>query len=153
MDVAQCRGREFRRLAAPHNAALHPDEHTGFFGLDIYNMNASISAVVEYLERFNSVAARVARVRYGCLTPWQRDPATYGRAALTTGYAKCEAPVLLALHDLLARQLEYETQDRDSFLDRPERSADCFRRALLSRHVLRYCGVLEPTRSTSVRDA
>ena len=90
---------------------------TGFFGLDIYNMNASISAVVEYLERFDPEAARVARERYGCLTPWQRDPATYGRAALTTGYAKCEAPVLLALHDLLARQLEYETQDRDSFLD------------------------------------
>ena len=100
-----------------HNAALHPDEHTGFFGLDIYNMNASISAVVEYLERFDPEAARVARERYGCLTPWQRDPATYGRAALTTGYAKCEAPVLLALYDLLARQLEYERQDRDSFLD------------------------------------
>ena len=100
-----------------HNAALHPDEHTGFFGLDIYNMNASISAVVEYLERFDPEAAQVARERYGCLTPWQRDPATYGRAALTTGYAKCEAPVLLALHDLLAKQLEYEAQDRDSFLD------------------------------------
>ena len=100
-----------------HNAALHPDEHTGFFGLDIYNMNASIGAVVEYLERFDPEAAQVARERYGCLTPWQRDPATYGRAALTTGYAKCEAPVLLALHDLLARQLEYEAQDRDSFLD------------------------------------
>ena len=100
-----------------HNAALHPDEHTGFFGLDIYNMNASISAVVEYLDRFDPEAAQVARERYGCLTPWQRDPATYGRAALTTGYAKCEAPVLLALHDLLAKQLEYEAQDRDSFLD------------------------------------
>ena len=100
-----------------HNAALHPDEHTGFFGLDIYNMNASIGAVIEYLERFDPEAAQVARERYGCLTPWQRDPATYGRAALTTGYAKCEVPVLLALHDLLARQLEYEVKDRDSFLD------------------------------------
>ena len=54
-------------------------------------MNASIAAVVEYLDRFDPEAAQVARERYGCLTPWQRDPATYGRAALTTGYAKCEA--------------------------------------------------------------
>lgn len=100
-----------------YNAALHPDEHTGFFGLDIYNMNASVSAVIEYLERFDPEAAQVARERYGCLTPWQRDPATYGRAALTTGYAKCEMPVLLALRDLLAKQLKYELQDRDSFLD------------------------------------
>ena len=100
-----------------HNAALHPAEHAGFFGLDIYNMSASIAAVVEYLDRFDPEAAAVARERYGCLTPWQRDPATYGRAALTTGYAKCERPVLLALRDLLEKQLEYEARDRDSFLD------------------------------------
>lgn len=100
-----------------HNAALHPGEQTGFFGLDIYNMSASIGAVIEYLDRFDPEAAAVARERYGCLTPWQRDPATYGRAALTTGYAKCERPVLLALRDLLDKQLEYEAQDRDGFLD------------------------------------
>ena len=100
-----------------HNAALHPSKHVGFFGLDIYNMNASIAAVIEYLDRFDPQAAAVARKRYGCLTPWQRDPATYGHAALTTGYAKCERPVLLALRDLLDKQLQYEAQDRDSFLD------------------------------------
>jgi hypothetical protein len=80
-------------------------------------MSASIAAVVEYLDRIDPEAAAVARERYGCLTPWQRDPATYGRAALTTGYAKCERPVLLALRDLLEKQLEYEARDRDSFLD------------------------------------
>ena len=100
-----------------HNAPLHPSKHVGFFGLDIYNMNASIATVIEYLERFDPQAAAVARKRYGCLTPWQRDPATYGHAALTTGYAKCERPVLLALRDLLDKQLQYEAQDRDSFLD------------------------------------
>ena len=100
-----------------HNAGLHPHEQTGFFGLDIYNMNASIGAVIEYLDRFDPEAAAVARERYGCLTPWQRDPTTYGRAALTTGYAKCERPVLLALQGLLDKRLEYEVQDRDGFLD------------------------------------
>jgi protein-L-isoaspartate(D-aspartate) O-methyltransferase len=100
-----------------HNAALHPAEHTGFFGLDIYNMNASIAAVIEYLDRVDPEAAAVARQRYGCLTPWQRDPATYGRAVLTTGYAKCERPVLLVLRDLLNKQLQYEAQDRDRLLD------------------------------------
>jgi erythromycin esterase-like protein len=99
-----------------HNAALHPSKHVGFFGLDIYNMNASIAAVIEYLDRFDPKAAAVARKRYGCLTPWQRDPTTYGHAALTTGYARCEQPVLLVLRDLLDKQLEYEAQDH-SFLD------------------------------------
>jgi protein-L-isoaspartate(D-aspartate) O-methyltransferase len=100
-----------------HNAALHPEDHTGFFGLDIYNMNASIAAVIEYLDRVDPKAGAVARERYGCLTPWQRDPAIYGRSALTVGYAKCERPVLQALRDLLDKQLEYEARDRECFID------------------------------------
>ena len=100
-----------------HNATCGPDRQTGFFGLDIYNMNAAIRAVLDYLDRVDPKAAKIARERYGCLTPWQRDPATYGRMALTTGYAKCEMPVTLTLRDLLKKQLDYEANDRDSFLD------------------------------------
>ena len=44
-----------------HNAALHPAEHAGFFGLDIYNMNASIAAVVEYLDRIRLLRRRRPR--------------------------------------------------------------------------------------------
>ena len=35
-----------------------PSEHAGFFGLDIYNMNASIAAVIEYLDRFDPEGGR-----------------------------------------------------------------------------------------------
>jgi protein-L-isoaspartate(D-aspartate) O-methyltransferase len=100
-----------------HNATVPAEQRAGFFGLDIYNMGASIRAVIDYLDRVDPEAARVARERYGCLTPWQRDPATYGRAALSTGYAKCELPVTQQLRDLLKKELEYQAQDRDSFLD------------------------------------
>src|SRR4029078_11058930 len=85
--------------------------------LDIYNMNASIRAVIDYLGKVDPEAAKVARERYGCLTPWQKDPVTYGRAALTSGHPKCEAAVLRMLQDLLAQQLDYERKDHDSFLD------------------------------------
>lgn len=101
-----------------HNGRL--DEHearAGFYGLDIYNMNASIAAVLQYLDRVDPAAAAVARTRYGCLTPWQGDPATYGRAALGSGFGKCEAEVVDQLRDLLERRLEYVAQDGDSFLD------------------------------------
>ena len=34
--------------------------------------------VIEYLDRFDPDAAAVSRGNVtGCLTPWQRDPATY----------------------------------------------------------------------------
>jgi hypothetical protein len=52
-------------------------------------------------------AAKIAKERYACLSPWERDPARYGRAATTEGYATCEAPVVAVLRDLLARRLEY----------------------------------------------
>ena len=84
----------------------------GFYGLDIYNMSGSIEAVLAYLDEHDAQAAKVARERYGCLTPWQADPATYGRAALRKGYAECEAAVVAQCRDLLARALE---ADGESF--------------------------------------
>lgn len=109
--------RDFVDWLREHNAGVAPDRRAGFFGLDIYNMNASIRAVINYLDRVDPEAAYVARERYGCLTPWQRDPATYGRAALSTGFARCERPVAQALRDLLAKQLAYAERDGESFLD------------------------------------
>jgi erythromycin esterase-like protein len=100
-----------------HNEPLDPKARTGFFGLDMYNMNASIRALLDYLDKTDPAAAKIARERYGCLTPWQREPTAYGRAALTQGYAICEPAVTSALRDLLSKRLEYEAGDPDSFLD------------------------------------
>jgi protein-L-isoaspartate(D-aspartate) O-methyltransferase len=93
------------------------DARAGFYGLDIYNLSASVEAVLEYLDEVDPEAAAVARERYGCLTPWQQDPATYGRAALTAGFRKCEQKVVDQLRDLLQHRLEYVAHDGESFLD------------------------------------
>lgn len=101
-----------------HNATvLDADRKVGFYGLDIYNMRSSIEAVLAYLDDVDPEAARIARERYGCLTPWQHDPATYGRAVLTQGYRDCEDQVVQQLRDLLERRLDYEAQDGNEFLD------------------------------------
>ncbi|RUY33775.1 erythromycin esterase family protein, partial [Mesorhizobium sp. M7A.F.Ca.CA.002.07.1.1] len=99
------------------NEKLEPSEQAGFYGLDIYNMSGSIGAVLDYLDRVDPQAAKIARERYGCLTPWQHEPSTYGRAVLTAGYKKCEKAVLEQCRDLLARQLDYAKQDGTDFLD------------------------------------
>jgi erythromycin esterase-like protein len=89
----------------------------GFYGLDIYNLGAAIAAVLGYLDEVDPEAARVARERYGCLTPWQQDPAIYGRTALTQGYRACEAAVVAQLRDLLEGRLGYEARDGAGFFD------------------------------------
>ena len=108
---------DFVEWMRAHNETLAPERRAGFFGLDIYNMNASIRAVIDYLERADPEAAKIARERYGCLTPWQKDPATYGRMALTTGHAECEDAVTAMLRDLFAKQMDYRKQDEEDFLD------------------------------------
>jgi protein-L-isoaspartate(D-aspartate) O-methyltransferase len=93
------------------------ERRAGFYGLDLYNMSGSITAVLEYLDKVDPEAAKVARERYGCLTPWQKEPSTYGRAVLTAGYRKCEQAVIEQCRDLLRRRLDYAGTDGDSFLD------------------------------------
>ena len=101
-----------------HNRTIQDTARmTGFYGLDLYNMSGSIAAVLEYLDRIDPEAAAVARQRYGCLTPWQKEPTTYGRAALSAGYGTCQKGVVAQCQELLRRELEYAGQDRERFLD------------------------------------
>ena len=88
-----------------------------FSGLDLYSMYTSASEVVRYLDRVDPVAASAARERYGRLTPWQADPAAYGRAALVGQMRSCEPDVVAMLRDLLAKRLEYASHDGDEFFD------------------------------------
>jgi erythromycin esterase-like protein len=82
------------------------EQRAGFYGLDIYNMAGSIEAVLAYLDEHDPEGAKVARERYGCLTPWQSDPAIYGRVALSRGYAQCEEAVIAQCRDLLGQALD-----------------------------------------------
>ena len=107
----------FTRFLKLHNGGRDMADRVAFYGLDLYNMHAAMAAVLAYLDRVDSVAAAVARTRYACLTPWSKEPATYGRAALTHGFSVCEEAVTQILVDLLRKQLEYDGQDGDRFFD------------------------------------
>jgi erythromycin esterase-like protein len=107
----------FARWLRRHNEALAPEARVSFHGLDLYNLNASIRAVIDYLDKVDPDAAATARQRYGCLKPWREDPAVYGRIAMLEGHARCEEGVVATLRDLFARQREYTAADGDDFMD------------------------------------
>jgi len=101
-----------------HNEVVEdPRRRVGFHGLDLYSLYKSLDAVLHYLDDVDPKAAKIARERYACLSPWERDPALYGRAAITEGYARCERPVVDVLRDLLEHRLDYATADGDRFFD------------------------------------
>ncbi|HUJ36852.1 MAG TPA: protein-L-isoaspartate(D-aspartate) O-methyltransferase [Hyphomicrobium sp.] len=100
-----------------HNAETEPGRRAAFHGLDLYSLHNSIRSVLDYLDDIDPRTAKVARERYGCLTPWQSDPATYGRAALTGSYRSCENEVALMLAGILARRREYALRDGERYFD------------------------------------
>ena len=95
----------------------HPSRGVGFHGLDLYSLFTSIAAVLAYLDEVDPDAARVARHRYGALTPWQKDPAAYGQAVLVGSYRSSEPAVVAMLRDMLERRVEYARNDGDRFFD------------------------------------
>ncbi len=108
-----------------HNATLEePSRQVSFSGLDIYSLFTSRDAVLSYLAGIDPDAAAVARHRYSCLTPWQHDPAAYGRAVVTGSFSGCEEGVVATLTDLLRRRLEYSAQTSADFVDARQNSDD-----------------------------
>jgi len=109
--------REFVDWLRTHNAPFKPNKRVAFHGLDLYSLYDSIRAVLKYLDDVDPATACAARERYGCLTPWQSDPATYGHAALTGAYPTCESEVAVVLTDLLHKRRSYAEHDGERFLD------------------------------------
>ena len=100
-----------------HNEQRPYEQMTGFFGLDLYNLQASMRAVIDFLEKEDPEAAKIARRRYGCLEPWADHPAAYGRMAIFEGYARCEEPVIEMMRDLMKRNFDCLSAECDEWLD------------------------------------
>jgi len=109
--------RDFVDWLHERNAGLPPERHAGFHGLDLYSLHTSIRRVLAYLETVDPDTAALARRRYGCLSPWETDPATYGRAVVTGRFEGCEEKVVAMLRELLDRRLEYMARDGARFHD------------------------------------
>ncbi len=100
-----------------HNGGGKLESRVAIYGLDLYSLYTSIRSVLKYLDEVDPESARVARQRYGCLTPWQTDPATYGHAALTGTFRTCETEVVRMLADILHKQSDYAAHDGERFMD------------------------------------
>jgi protein-L-isoaspartate(D-aspartate) O-methyltransferase len=106
---------DFVEWLRAHNLDRSHESRVRFSGLDLYSLYTSIAEVLNYLDQRDPQAARIARERYGCLTPWQSDPAAYGRAALSGEYRSCEPEVARMLEGLLAQRIQADAQDEPFF--------------------------------------
>jgi len=107
----------FIRWLRLHNEDRTYERMCGFYGLDLYNLSASMRAVLDFLDEEDPELAALAHRRYGCLDPWAEDPAIYGRHSLLEGYARCEVGVIQVLKDLLQKQVDCFGPECDEWLD------------------------------------
>lgn len=104
-------------LKAYNDKITRPEKQIGFYGLDLYSLGSSIEAVLNYLESVDPETAEVARLRYGCLSPWTDDPGLYGQITITRQYKTCEEGVLATLQVLLKKRLDYAKADGERFFN------------------------------------
>ncbi|KMS59018.1 erythromycin esterase family protein [Sphingobium baderi] len=118
-----------------HNQALPEERQASFHGLDVYSLSESIHAVLAYLDKADPDEAAEARRRYGCLTPWQDEPAEYGRRVMLGGGKGCEDGVVAQLRSLLDQRLDLLKHDGAAWFDayqnaRIVRAAERYYRAM-----------------------
>lgn len=108
---------EFADWLRGYNEGKSPERQASFHGLDVYSLSESMHAVVAYLDRVDPQASEQARYRYGCLSPWQEDPAKYGQAVAHGGLAPCEAGVVQQLTEMLSNRLDWIEEDGEAWFD------------------------------------
>ena len=102
--------REFVAWLREHND-LPGAAKVGFYGLDLYSLNASIAAVVDYLDDVDPEAARRARARYGCFDHFGDDAQAYGYVTGLGAAEPCEENVVAQLMELQRRTAELASRD------------------------------------------
>jgi erythromycin esterase-like protein len=92
------------------NDASPPNRRTGFYGLDLYSLHASMDAVLAYLRKVDPAAADRARARYACFDRFGGDVQAYAAAA-ATGLGSCEREVVKELTELHRRRADYASRN------------------------------------------
>src|SRR6267378_18687 len=84
---------------------------SGFYGLDLYSLRASMEAVLKYLETVDPETAKQARSRYACFDHFGEDTQVYGFVTGTGLARSCEEEVISQLIELQRRAMEYAQRD------------------------------------------
>ena len=95
----------------------HHTRRTGFYGLDLYSLHASIRAVLDFLDKVDPESARRARHRYACFENFGEDTQAYGYAASFGLGKSCEDEAISQWMDMRRRAADLSCRDGRAFPD------------------------------------
>ena len=145
-------------MRARNDAHAHPATKVRFYGLDLYSLQASIEAVIGYLDRVDPAEARRARDRYSCFDHVGAEGQAYGYALAYENAIPCENEVVAQLVSLRSRAEAYLRRDGwvaegRAVLRGAERARRARRRGVLPADVPGRGLVVEPARPAHGRHA
>ncbi len=76
----------------------------GFYGLDLYSLNASMQAVIDSLKEFDPVMAKRVAEHYACFDHYDSDTHRYGLLASRDITEGCRSQVMAVLMELHGRR-------------------------------------------------
>ncbi|KTC83854.1 erythromycin esterase family protein [Legionella cincinnatiensis] len=94
-----------------HNDDLLPTQKVGFYGLDLYSLNTSMQAVIDFLNKVDPQAAKRAKQRYACFDHMHQDPQMYGYLIKAGIKKACVNEVITQLIDLQHHAFDYLHQN------------------------------------------
>lgn len=101
----------FLKWLREHNDTVSPLHKVGFYGLDLYSLNASMQAVVNYLMKVDPQSAVEAKSRYACFDHMTIDPQMYAYLASNRVKKSCIDEVIAELRDLQHNAFKYLQKD------------------------------------------
>lgn len=117
------------------NENLPADKRVGFYGLDVYSFRESMASIIEYLEKNDPEALKVAKKAMACFEPYSKDEGqSYARASAFVPEL-CEREVLQMLTEI-RNKVESYNSDAENVMSTEQnayvaRNAEKYYRAMI----------------------
>ena len=135
----------FLKWLRQHNDNLLTGSHkVGIYGLDLYSINTSMQAVIQYLMKVDPDAAQQAKIRYACFDHLNIDPQMYGYLTTSGVKKSCIDEVIDEFYELQHRAFKYINDDGITAEDecffaaqnaRLVKNAEAYSRAMFEDHI------------------
>ncbi|GAB2981406.1 hypothetical protein GCM10027049_16770 [Mucilaginibacter puniceus] len=98
-----------------HNTGLPANKKAGFYGLDVYSLWESMEYIMQYLQKTDPSALKVAENAYRCFEPYRKDEGrSYARASALVPQL-CQTEVLNLLTEIRRKMPQYNTDHENVF--------------------------------------
>ena len=98
-----------------HNTGLPANKKTGFYGLDVYSLWESMESIMQYLQKTDIAALKVAEEAYQCFEPYrQEEGQSYARASMLVPEL-CQNEVVDLLKEVRQKMPTYDSDHENVF--------------------------------------